>query len=116
MVDGLAAGNASRAMRLLVALLDETDPYLLFGMVVRQFRLLIQTRELLEEGASLERVARQLHLLNFVAKKLANQAGRFSMDGLRNVYHRLLELDEGTKTGQWPAELALEMLVAELKS
>jgi len=116
MVDGLADGNTNRAMRLLVGLLDETDPFSLFGMIVRQFRLLIQAREALDQGDSVERVARELHIPDFVARKLANQAGHFSMERLRAIYHRLLELDEGTKTGQWPAELALEMLVAELKT
>ena len=116
MVDGLADGNASKAMRLLKGLLDETDPFSLFGMVVRQFRLLIQTREILDEGGQTGSLSKELRVPAFVARKLSGQASRFSAERLSAVYHRLLELDEGTKTGQWPAELALEMFVAELKA
>ena len=116
MVDGLAEGNVSRAMRLLKGLLDETDPFSLFGMVVRQFRLLIQAREILDEGGSAESLSRELHVPAFVARKIFSQASRFSAEHLSVVYHRLLELDEGTKTGLWPAELALELFVAELKA
>ncbi len=115
MVDGLADGNVSRAMRLLKGLLDETDPFSLFGMVVRQFRLLIQAREVMDAGGSVDTLSQELRIPNFVARKLSSQAGRFSPERLSAVYHRLLELDEGTKTGLWSAELALELFVAELK-
>jgi len=115
MVDGLAEGNANRAMHLLHGLLDETDPASLFGMVVRQFRLLIQVREILDEGGSADAISRELITPGFVARKLASQAGRFSPARLSHIYHRLLELDEGVKSSQWPIELALEMFIAELK-
>ncbi len=115
MVDGLAEGNVSRAMRLLRGLLDESDTASIFGMVVRQFRLLIQARELLDEGGAVDTLIRELKVQPFVARKLFAQADRFSPDRLSAVYHRLLELDEGTKTGQWTPELALDLFVAELK-
>ncbi len=116
MVDGLADGNTQRAFRLLHELLDQTDTAGLFGMVVRQFRLLIQAREILDEGGAVETINRDLGVHPFVAGKLAGQAARFSGERLVQIYHRLLELDEGTKTSQWPPELALELFVAELKS
>ena len=115
MVDALAEGNSNRAMRLLQGLLDESDTVLLFGMIVRQFRLLIQAREVLDEGGSAESMSRELGIAPFVAKKLSGQAAGFSMSRLRQVYHRLLELDEGSKSSQWTPELALELFVAEMK-
>jgi DNA polymerase-3 subunit delta len=115
MVDALGDGNAGRALHLLRGLLDETDPYSLFGMMVRQFRLLLQAREVLDEGGSVDMLAHELGVPNFVARKLAGQAGRFSLERLGQVYHRLLELDEGTKLSQWTPELALELFVAEMK-
>ncbi len=115
MVDALADGNSSRAMRLLQGLLDESDPPSLFGMMVRQFRLLIQAREVLDEGGSANSMVRELGVAPFVAQKLSGQAAGFSMSRLRQVYHRLLELDEGTKSSQWTPELALELFVAEMK-
>jgi DNA polymerase III subunit delta len=115
MVDGLAEGNSNRAMHLLHDLLDETDPPSLFGMIVRQFRLLIQAREILDQGGSADTISRELGVPNFVAGKLAGQAGRFTFARLRGIYHRLLALDEGTKISQWPPDLALEMFIAELK-
>ena len=111
----MADGNTHRAFHLLHDLLDQTDTAGLFGMVVRQFRLLIQAREILDEGGAAETISRELGVQPFVARKLAGQAGRFSGARLSQIYHRLLVLDEGTKTSQWPPELALELFVAELK-
>lgn len=115
MVDALAEGNSNRALRLLQGLLDETDSASLFGMVVRQFRLLLQAREVLDEGGTAETMVREMGVVKFVAQKLFGQAAGFSMARLRQVLHRLLELDEGMKSSQWTPDLALEMFVAEMK-
>jgi hypothetical protein len=36
------------------------------------------------------------------------------MPALETIYRKLLEIDEGIKTGQFSLELALDMLVVEL--
>ena len=115
MVDALGEGNTNRALRLLHALLDETDPLSMFGMIVRQFRLILQAREILDAGIPLASVANELGGPQYTANKVANQATGFSAERLRVIYHRLLELDEGIKSSQWPGELALEMFIAEMK-
>jgi DNA polymerase-3 subunit delta len=114
MIDGLAAGNASLALNLLHRLLEEEDEISMFGMVVRQFRLLLQTREILDEGGRLDGVIQEVDRREFVAKKLIDQAGRFSMTRLESIYHRLLEIDEAVKTGQTGMAVALDILVVEL--
>ena len=50
----------------------------------------------------------------FLADKLIPQARKFSMDDLKRIYHKLLDIDEAQKTGQAPGELAMEMLVTSL--
>jgi len=113
MVDALASGNSRQAIGLLHRLLEAQEPLSLFGMIVRQFRLLLQARELLDEGQGMH-VAGELHLPSFVADKLTTQARRFTMAQLEEIYHRLLLLDEAMKTGQSPSDLALDTFVAEL--
>ena len=113
MVDALAAGSTRQALGMLHRLLDTQEPLSLFGMITRQFRLLLQARELMDEGKGTH-VAGEMHLPNFVADKLTNQARRFSMAQLETIYHRLLALDEEMKTGQMPADLALDTFVAGL--
>ncbi len=114
MVDALAGGNTRQAISLLHRLLESQEPLSLFGMITRQFRLLVQACEVIDEGRG-SQIAAELHLHPFVADKLGAQARRFNMDQLIAIYHRLLLLDEAMKTSQAPADLALDTFIAELR-
>ena len=126
MVDALAEGNAQQTLRQLHILLDSHEPQQVFGMVVRQFRLLLQAREVLDEGSvetSLKQVSARVaaevtdqkaKVNPYVAERLVKQAQRFSLDGLSAIYHRLLDFDLGMKTSQITLELAMDTLVAEM--
>jgi DNA polymerase-3 subunit delta len=113
-VDALSLGNGKSAQHLLHRLLENEDPFSLWGMVIRQFRLLIQAREILDGRGNQEDVARALGVHPFVAEKTTNQAKRFSMESLESIYRRLLRIDEDAKTGQITLDLALDTLVVEL--
>ncbi len=113
-VDALANGNGKNAQHLLHRLLENEDPFSLWGMVVRQFRLLIQAREILDARGNKDDVARALGVHPFVAEKTTQQATRFSIESLEGIYHRLLNIDEGVKTSQVTLDLALDTLVVEL--
>jgi len=113
-VDSLANGNGKSAQHLLHRLLENEDAFSLWGMVVRQFRLLIQAREILDGRGNKDDVARALGVHPFVAEKTTQQAARFSIESLESIYHRLLGIDEGVKTGQFTLDLAMDTLVVEL--
>ena len=113
-VDALSQGNGKTAQRLLHRLLENEDAFALWGMVVRQFRLLLQAREILDGRGNKEDVARALGVHPFVAEKTTGQANRFSMEALENIYHRLLNIDERVKTSQITLDLALDTLIVEL--
>jgi DNA polymerase-3 subunit delta len=100
---------------LLHRLLADNEPMQLFGMIIRQFRLLIQTRELLESGSGAKDLPRFLDVPGFVADKLARQARSFeSLAQLEQIYRHLLETDVAIKTGKIEDTLALDLLVAGL--
>jgi DNA polymerase-3 subunit delta len=113
-VDALSNGNGKSAQHLLHRLLESEDPFSLWGMVIRQFRLLIQAREILDGRGNKDDVARALGVHPFVAEKTTQQAGRFSVEFLEHIYRKLLGIDEGVKTGQVTLDLALDTLVVEL--
>ncbi len=116
LVDALGTGNGQAAQKMLHRLLENEEPFQLWGMVIRQFRLLLQTREMLDERGTVPEVQKALGLHDFVAQKVVNQARRFSMSALEAIYHKLLEIDEGAKKSQTPLDLALDTLVVELAS
>lgn len=111
LVDALGGGEGRKAQKVLHQHLESEDAFELWGMIIRQFRLLLQAREMLDSQASVAEVQKALGLHEFVAGKVCNQAKRFSLGTLEAIYHKLLEIDEAAKTGQMPLDLALDTLV-----
>jgi DNA polymerase III subunit delta len=114
LVDALGQNDRKKAQRVLHQLLEDEEAIELWGMVIRQFRLLLQAREMLDEHLPVPEIQKALGLHEFVAQKVCNQAGRFTMPALESIYHKLLEIDEAAKTSRVPLDLALDMLILEL--
>ncbi|MCD6554527.1 MAG: DNA polymerase III subunit delta [Anaerolineae bacterium] len=114
MVDALGRRDGRTAMRLLHQLLDKQKPLALLGMIVRQFRILVQVKELSERGLGQREITDKLKLHSFVVEKGLRQARNFSMAQLEKVYDQLVETDVAIKTGRLDPVLALDLLVAGL--
>lgn len=118
MVDALGNRDGRKALGMLRRLLEYQDYFAIFGMVARQFRLLVQARAILDAGGGRDDILRGLKLYGktFLADRMIGQARHFSIGELRLIYHRLLDVDEAVKTSQMSGELALETLVTSLTS
>ena len=116
LVDAIGNRDGERALDMAHLLLEEMDFIPLFGMIIRQFRLLIQARELIEIGGNENDIKDQLKLHPFVAQKINNQAKKFTLSSLEEIYFQLLEIDIGEKTGEMPGDLALDVLIAKLSN
>jgi len=114
LVDALGTQNGKLAQKLFHRLMEDKDAFEIFGMVVRQFRLLTIARDVIDEGGSLQDATQALGMHPFVAEKAYKQARAFSMETLESIYHRLLTMDEAAKTGVMPLDLALDTLIVEL--
>lgn len=114
LVDALGLRDGRKSQKLLHRLLEDKDAFELFGMVIRQFRLLTIAREVMDEGGTLNEAASALGTHPFVAEKAWNQARKFSMETLTSIYRRLLAMDEAAKTGVMPLDLALDTFIVEL--
>lgn len=117
LVDAIGGRNGKKAALLLQQKLNEgTDPFGLFAMFVRQFRLLIQVKALSNEGEKPAAIAKALRLHSFVAGKIQQQARGFTLAQLEQIYRHLLEVDVAVKTGRNDLETALVLLVGQLAS
>lgn len=113
LVDALGNRNSKQAAILLQKKMQEgADPFYLFTMFVRQVRLLIQVKELADNGQRPPAISQTLKMAGFVANKLYQQAQQFSLPQLEQIYHHLLEIDVGVKTGRSDMVTALNLLVA----
>jgi len=114
LVDAIALGNTALAQKTLRRLLEDQDALALWGMVIRQFRLLLLAREVIDAHGMVQDVESALGVHPFVAEKAYKQARNFTLPALEAIYHRLLLMDEAAKTGRMPMELSLDLLVGEL--
>jgi DNA polymerase-3 subunit delta len=116
LVDTLALGQGRKAQQLLHLLLEEQSPIEIFSMIVRQFRLLIIARDILDRGGNRQMIISKGSLHPYVAQKLEAQASRFTLVQLEEIYHQLLEIDEAGKSGGMPLEISMDVLLFDLSN
>ncbi|VAW34909.1 DNA polymerase III delta subunit [hydrothermal vent metagenome] len=115
LVDAIGNRNGKKASQLLQEkFLEGADPFYLFSMFIRQFRLLIQVKELADDGKRPPAISQALKLHGFVVGKLYQQCQGFSLPQLEQIYRHLLEIDVAVKTGRNEMKTALNLLVAAL--
>jgi DNA polymerase-3 subunit delta len=115
LVDALGNRNERMAAALYQQKLDEgADPFYLFSMFVRQFRLLIQVKELAIEDYAPHAISQEISIHEFVAGKLNKQARGFSMEELEQIYRHLMDIDVAVKNGEADIRTALDLLIAQL--
>ena len=113
MVDALGQRDGQTASRIYHTLLDAGEhPLAILAMTVRQFRLLIQVKELAPELSTPQAIARELKQNPYPIRKILAQSKNFSFSQLRHIYHKLLETDVEIKTGRIEPALALDTLIA----
>ncbi len=115
LVDALGHRETGAALKLLHAQLDHNAaPTYLMSMIVRQFRLLLQMKDLAARGKTLDAAREQLKLHPFVADKTWKQALNFTLPQLESIYQKLLDTDVAVKTGRSEPGVALDVLIVEL--
>jgi DNA polymerase-3 subunit delta len=115
LVDALGRREGPTAAATLRRLLDGSSrPMGILGMIVRQFRLLIQVKELRQAGENAPSIARTLKLHPYPAQKLYSQASNFTLAQLEHIYRTLLRTDLEIKSGKIAPDVALDLLVAGL--
>lgn len=116
MVDAILEFRVTAAQDLLQQQFRQgAAPVQLLTMIARQLRIIFQVKEMRERKKSRGEIQTKLGLTSdFLLNKAWEQANRYTLDRLREVFHRLLEADLSIKTGKLEGEIALEILVTEL--
>ena len=123
LTDNLARKDHASMLKTLKALQSQgEDAPFIFSMVVREFRIMIEIKALLNEGHSPAQIARDTKMHPFVVETAARHTKNFSFEKMRRALRELLELDERLKTGQIPLKpreedqylLAMERILLKL--
>ena len=116
MVDAILEFKVKVAEQLLQQLLQwGAPPTYLLAMLSRQVRMIVRAKVLKSQGESKIDIQNKLGLTSeFILRKTLEQADRYSLGRIKEVYHKLLEVDLSIKTGKYDGELAFNLLIAEL--
>lgn len=111
-LDALACQNKRLALKYLHQHLNQGENEIyLFTMLIYQIRNLIKLKDLMERGVPFYSLAHQSGLHPFVVKKSSQVLKNFSLEQLRLIYRKLLEIEFKLKTGQIDGPVALDLLV-----
>lgn len=115
LTDAMGKKDVTTALRLLHDQLShDAEPLYLLAMIARQFRLMLQARDLAARGLEIDEIRAKLGLHPFVARKALEQSRNFSIDQLQAIYHKLLDTDIAIKTGRGDPGVNLDVLVFEM--
>ena len=113
-VDALGNRDRKKAVRVFHRLLADQDQLRIFNMVVRQFRLLLLSREILDQYGGETEITKRLKIHPYVSRKIVSQTRHFSQAQLDRIYHRLLDIDSALKTGKMTVDLSVDLLIADI--
>ncbi len=113
--DAIAGGDTSGAHDLLDLLLRRREkPLLIFFMLVRHYRLLLQAHCLMKDGLPQSEFVSALEVHPFVARKLREQAVSYNRHALEEVLLALQEVDRHIKTGRVEPAQALKLILSRI--
>jgi DNA polymerase-3 subunit delta len=103
LTDALGAGDRATALRLLQRLLDDGQPPLVvLSMLVRHYRQLWKTRELLLQGVPQKEMPRRIGINPYFLGSLVTQAKRCADVSMRDAFQGMLAVDQALKSGGDP--------------
>ena len=116
MAEAIAIGDKKFAFKLLneQRRMGEDESYL-FAMILRQFKILLQMRDLWEreDGLTSEQFASRLGLHPFVVKKSLPLVRRHGLERLKEIYEELLEIDRRTKFGLAKQNVLIDFFIGK---
>jgi DNA polymerase-3 subunit delta len=90
------------------------EPIKIMALIARQFRIMLQVKDLQQQGYSQQQMASQLGLHPYAVKVAAGQCSRFEQKRLADIMSQLSDLDYQMKSGKIDKVLGLEMFLLRL--
>lgn len=114
MVNRIAEKRQREALDLYYDLLALKEPPMrILYLITRQFNLLMQAKELRENGYDAAAIAGKMGVQNFVVKGLLRQAEYFSAGQVRAMVELCVGTEEAVKTGKLNDKLAVELIIVQ---
>lgn len=92
-------------------ILMKESPIMILTMITRQFRLIYQSKLLIQSENGTAEIAQRLGQREFIVRECIKQAKNFSAEKLKKAIEDCLKTDVNVKTGKMGGELAVELLI-----
>lgn len=114
LIDYIGEKNSQNAIKILNDMINEGESVLgIFAMINRQFKIVLQVKELLNKGMNNKVIADKLKMSLFVVNKSIKISKNFTESMIIDMLNYILESDYKIKNGLMRDTLAIEMLVSQ---
>lgn len=114
LIDYIGEKKSSNAMKILNDMIHEGESVLgIFSMIAKQFKIVMQVRQLQGEGYTSKTISEKLKIHTFVVGKAIKQAVNFTDETIIDILNYILESDYKIKNGLMRDTLAVEILVSK---
>ncbi|MFH0840954.1 MAG: DNA polymerase III subunit delta [bacterium] len=115
LTDALGGKNKAQAIKLLseqvrAGMID----YYLISMLIRQFKILLQVRQCLDNGMTSRQITDELSYHPYVVRKSIDQAKNFKINSLKVIFGALVKVDYNLKNSKLPVETMIDLLIAKM--
>lgn len=114
MVESVATKQQKKALDYYYDLLALKEPPMrILYLLTRQFKLLLEVKELVKVGCDKSQIAKTVGLHPFVAGKYIQQCRAFSSEELRMIMEDAAETEELVKTGRLNDRMSVELFIVK---
>lgn len=114
MVEAVASKQQKKALDYYYDLLALKEPPMrILYLLSRQFKLLLEVKDLLEKGCDKGRIAKTVGIHPFVVGKYVKQCHTFTQEGLIRIMEEAAETEEMVKTGRLNDVLSIELFIVK---
>ena len=114
-LDAVTSNKKDVAFRMLSNILGSGgEAYSVLGLLVNQFELMLEVKEMSEDTRDTQVMADTLKMNLYRVKKALSFADKFEKKKLQSILGQLYEIDRNIKTGMIEQNLALELLIGRI--
>lgn len=113
--DAISAKNTKVALKILEEqYLAGSEPDYILSMLLRQFKILLQIRELLELNYNSSKIISSVKLHPFIINKGINQAKNFDQKTIRKIINELVKIELKNRREQSDIKIDINLLLSKI--